>query len=247
MKKIKISAVSYLNTTPFMYGLENSSTLNDMMELSKDIPSECARKLLDDEVDLGLIPVAVIPKLKEHYIVSDFCIGAEGKVHTVLLLSDVPLIEIETILLDYQSRTSVALCKILCEEFWNISPNFAPAEPGYEKNIKENTSAVIIGDRTFNLEKEYQFRFDLSEEWQKLTGLPFVFAAWVSNKKLNPDFIKVFNQKLKFGLNHLTESIEQSQQSKISKTLLTEYLTEYIHFELDEEKRKGMELFLGKL
>ena len=79
---LKISAVSYLNTKPFLYGLFQSG-MEDSIDLSLDIPSECARKLVAGEVDLGLIPVAVIPQLKTPHIISDYCIGTEGAVKTV--------------------------------------------------------------------------------------------------------------------------------------------------------------------
>jgi chorismate dehydratase len=247
MKRIKISVVSYLNTTPFIYGMENNAELMNAIDLAKDIPSECARKLLEGEVDLGLIPVAVIPQLKESHIISDYCIGANGAVKTVLLLSDVPLHEIETIFLDYQSRTSVALCQILCKELWNINPKFEQAKPGFENKIKGNSAGVIIGDRTFNLDKSYSYKFDLSEEWFKLTGLPVVFAAWVSNKKIDSSFIELFNASLEEGIKNIDIAIEESNQNKISNSRLEKYLKKDIQFNLDQEKLKALKLFLSKL
>ena len=95
-KKIKVSAVSYLNTTPFLYGIANSEVKN-LIDISLDIPSDCAKKLLSGEVDLGLVPIAVLPLLKEYHIVTDYCIGAQGNVDSVALYSDVPLSEISTI------------------------------------------------------------------------------------------------------------------------------------------------------
>jgi len=118
---IKVSCVRYLNSQPFIYGLKNNPVINEI-DLSLDIPSVCAEKLLNGNVDIGLVPIAVIPELKESHIISDYCIGADGKVETVLLLSDVPLEKIETVLLDYQSRTSVLLVKMLAGKFWKISP-----------------------------------------------------------------------------------------------------------------------------
>ena len=247
MEKVKISAVSYLNTTPFIYGIENSTPLLQAVDLSKDMPAECARKLLHGEVDLGLVPVAIIPLLKESHIVSDYCIGANGEVNTVLLLSDVELNKIETIYLDYQSRTSVALCQVLCRELWKIEPEFKPAKPGFENQLNRTSAGVIIGDRTFHLGKEYAFRFDLSAEWKKLTGLPFVFAAWVANKKLDSGFIELFNSSLAYGLSHIDDAIASSNQQSISASQLKEYLTQDIQFDLDAEKRKAMKLFLSKL
>ena len=247
LEKIKVSIVSYLNTTPLVFGIENTPSFLNKIELHKDIPSECARKLIAGEVDLGLIPVAAIPSIKNAQVVSDYCIGAVGKVKSVLLVSDVPLNQIEKIYLDYHSRTSVNLCKILCKEHWQIAPDFLPGEPGFENNISGSTAGVIIGDRTFNFEKEYVYQFDLSEEWQKLTTLPFVFAAWVSNKQLPSDFLVNFNLAMKNGLNQLEASISNSSQKLISKEELKEYLTTYIDFDFSEEKQKAMNLFLSKL
>ena len=99
IKKIKVSAVSYLNTLPFLFGINNSE-VQEELDLSLDIPSDCAKKLLKGEVDLGLVPIAVIPELKQHYIVSDYCIGTEGKVESVALFSEVSLNEIEEIYLE---------------------------------------------------------------------------------------------------------------------------------------------------
>lgn len=247
MEKVKISIVSYLNTTPLIYGIEQDSSFQEQIELQKDIPSECARKLIAGEVDLGLVPVAVIPQLKEKYIITDCCIGAEGTVKSVLLLSEVPIQEIENIYLDYHSKTSVNLCKVLCREHWKIEPTFLEAKPGFEDNIKGTTAGVIIGDRTFHLPKQFNYQFDLAEEWKALTGLPFVFAAWVSNKELPQEFIIKFNAVLKNGLNLIDESIEAVQNLNISKVELKEYLTRYIKFDLDTDKLKGMNLFLSKL
>ncbi|PKP34009.1 MAG: hypothetical protein CVT98_11120, partial [Bacteroidetes bacterium HGW-Bacteroidetes-15] len=150
----KISAVSYANTYPFLYGLKKSSIIKKI-DLSLDYPSDCAKKLINNQVDIGLVPVAIIPQLKEHYIISDYCIGAEGKVKSVLLLSDVPLHEIKTVLLDYQSKSSVNLTKVLAKHFWNIQPQWEEAKEGFETTINKTTAGVIIGDRTFNLSKNY--------------------------------------------------------------------------------------------
>ncbi len=148
MSKLKISVVSYLNSKPFIYGLEHSDLMNEI-DLQLDIPSTCAQKLMDGIVDIGLVPVAIIPKLKEAHIISDYCIGAVGKVASVCLYSEVPLNEIKTILLDYQSRTSVTLVKVLAREHWKISPEWQNASENFENSVSGTTAAVIIGDRTF--------------------------------------------------------------------------------------------------
>jgi chorismate dehydratase len=119
-------------------------------------------------------------------------IGAVGKVKSVLLVSDVHLSEIENIYLDYHSRTSVRLCQLLAEKYWKIRRNYLKAAPAFETKIKGSTAGVIIGDRTFHLPKQFNYTYDLSEEWMKWQKLPFVFAAWVSNKKLDDSFYQSF-------------------------------------------------------
>ena len=109
---IKVAAISYLNSIPFIYGLENSNVYSDII-LSKDYPSRVADSLLNDEVDIALAPIVVLNELKDYNVISEFCIGAESSVDSVCLYSHIPIEEIKTILLDYQSRTSVELLKLL--------------------------------------------------------------------------------------------------------------------------------------
>ncbi len=245
-KKIKISSVAYLNSIPFIYGIKNSQIFNNEVELELDIPSTCAKKLLSDKVDIGLVPVAVFPKLSYYQIISDYCIGAEGKVETVLLVSDVPLCKIDNILLDYQSKTSVNLTKLLARTYWKINPGWINATEGYEERIKRNNAGVIIGDRTFNLRKKYNFQYDLAEEWMKFTGKPFVFATWTANKPLPADFVSNFNKAIKFGVEHIDEAIERYRKKHPFTTInIEQYLHEKISYNLDQKKREAMRLFLS--
>ena len=242
MKKIKISAVSYLNTKPLVHGLLNSKII-DKIDLSLDMPSLCASKLMDGIVDIGLVPAAVIPYIKGAQIISDFCIGASGKVRSVILASQVPVHEIKKIILDYQSRTSIQLVQILAKHYWKIKPEWEKGTPGYiSRDIKDATAAVIIGDRVFKAEKEFKYLYDLSEAWQKMTGLDFVFACWVANKSLDPEFIDEFNEALGEGISELPEVIAQIKSS-YPECDLEEYFRENISFPLNESKRKGLELF----
>ncbi len=241
---IKISAVSYLNTKPFIYGIYRSE-LADLIDLQLDIPSVCAKKLVSGEVDLALMPVGAIPELGEAFLVSDFCIGAVGAVDTVCLFSEVPLNEIEQIYLDFHSRTSVELIKILCKEYWKIQPQFLSAQDNFIENIKGNTAALVIGDKSIGLNKRYNYVYDLAEAWMEYTELPFVFAAWISRRPLPEDFIEKFNAALQSGLDHLPELV------KILPTMdgfdVEDYFRRCISYELDEAKWAGLQLFLDKI
>jgi chorismate dehydratase len=245
-KKIKVSVVNYTNSLPFVYGLEHYSNESDFI-LEKDIPSVCAKKLITNQIDIGLIPVAVIPELKEHYLVSDFCIGAKGKVASVLLVSQVPLSEIKTILLDFHSRTSVQLVQVLSAKYWNIAPIWKNAQDDFVSEINGTTAAVIIGDRTFDLKNRFKYSYDLAEQWNLFTGLPFVFACWVANKKLPELFLSNFSKALKFGLEHKNKVIEALEAQSIPGLQAAHYLNTNIRFELDAEMKKGMNLFLSFL
>jgi chorismate dehydratase len=246
MDKIKVSAVSYLNSTPFVYGLEHSELIHEI-ELSLDIPAVCAQKTLTGAADIGLIPVAVIPQMKESYIITDYCIGAVGRVNSVMLYSHVPLEQIKKITLDNQSRTSVNLVRVLADNFWKISPQWEQAGQDYEKNIKGASAAVVIGDRTFEMNGEFPFVYDLAEEWQKFTGLPFVFACWVANKKLPGTFLEKFNSAIRAGLEKRPLIIAELKELKKYKIDIEEYLGKNISYQLDDEKRRALDLFLSYL
>jgi chorismate dehydratase len=243
--EVKISIVNYTNTLPFKYGIMQSE-LKDKIDLQFDIPSVCAQKLLENKVDIGLIPVAVIPLLKEHYIISKYCLGCNGKVDTVKLYSHVPLEKIEQIYLDYQSRTSVTLVQVLAKFFWKVNPVFTQAADGFEKLVSGNTAVVVIGDRCFDMNGSFEFEYDLALEWKKHTDLPFVFAAWVSNKKIDEAFISEFEKALASGIALTNEAVETSI-AKEKQSLVKTYLTERISYDLNAEKKKALEYFLHLL
>jgi len=242
--KIKISAVSYANSFPFIHGIQNHDVINSV-DLQLDMPSDCARKLLSGEVDLGLVPVAIIPELEEAHIVSNYCIGADGPVESVCLFSEVPLGEIETVMLDYQSRTSVQLVQYLAANKWKIQLTWQAAESDFIDKIGGKTAGVVIGDRAFPLLKKYRHVYDLSEEWKEHTGLPFVFACWVSNKKLPEDFISEFENALELGLWQRKNAV--TQMAETDHKNLVRYVENVISYSLDDKKRQAMKLFLNWL
>lgn len=242
-KKVRVGAVSYLNTKPLIYGFENG-LMKGEVDLFIDYPSKIAAMLLNNEMDIGLVPVAIIPEMKEHYIISDFCIGSVREVASVCLFSEVPINKIETILLDYQSRTSVALLKILIKEYWKINVKFEETSENYQSKISGTVAGLVIGDRALQQRKISPYIYDLGLEWKKFTGLPFVFASWISNKKPEENFIKNFNEANAFGLNQIDKVIKENHYKAFD---LRHYYTDCISFDLNENKKKGLELFLGKI
>jgi len=243
-QKIRVGAVSYLNTKPLLYGIRHSPVI-EKMELILDYPAHIAGLLQDRKIDVGLVPIAVIPSLEEYHIVSDYCIGCDGPVASVCLFSEVPIHEIEEVLLDYQSRTSVALLKILLKRYWKINPKFSqPTTEDYRHHIEGKTAGLVIGDRALEQRKTSTFIYDLGEAWKDYSGLNFVFAAWVSNQKLDPEFVTAFNQANKKGVESIDRVIVENPYPVFD---LNRYYRHHINYKLDEKKRLGMEEFLFQL
>jgi chorismate dehydratase len=245
MDKIRISAVKYANTYPFIYGLTESGFEKKAI-IETDHPADCAAKLISGSVDIGLIPVAALPMVKNYQIISDFCIGANGNVRTVMLLSNCTFKEIRNIYLDYRSRSSVNLTKVLAKNRWKREFRWIDTFAGFDfLNIGLNEAVVLIGDQCFEFENRFRYKTDLANEWKKFSGLPFVFACWTSNKQIAKVFIKDFNNALQMGVNNINAVVDKfGQTGSITGEVLRTYLNENIDFNFDDAKKRGLKLFL---
>lgn len=234
MEKIRISTVSYTNSKPFAYGLEHASAFLDKIELSYDIPSDCAAKLIENKADIGLVPVAALLNIPDYHIVSEYCIGAVGPVNSVFIFSNKAAEQIKTVRLDRQSRTSNNLAKVLLKYHWEVDAEFI--------DEGDADAFVEIGDRTFGKKDKYPYVYDMAEEWIQFTGLPFAFAVWASNKPIDPDFIKEFNSVLKSGLDHREDVLNELPPRNDFD--LRDYLMKCIDYPLTRDKRKALSKFL---
>jgi chorismate dehydratase len=243
LNKIRIGAVSYLNTKPLLYGIKRSVIINDI-DLIEAYPSKIAQMLLDDTIDIGLVPVAVFNNLDNYFLISDYCIGAVNDVASVSLFSHSPIDKIETVLLDYQSITSVALTKILLKNYWKKEVKFVEASENYINEINGTTAGVIIGDRALKCRNDFKYNYDLATNWRDFTGLPFVFATWVANKPIDPSFIKTFNAANKLGLDHIDEVVKGIESPFYD---IKKYYTENISYNFDNDKKKALQIFLKYL
>lgn len=231
MQKYKIGNVNYLNSFPFRYGLEAYG-----IDFETFVPSAIADKLEQNQLDIGLVPVAAFLNHPEWKLLADYGIAAEKLVRTVLLASKVPIEEVKSVQFDADSRSSNQLCKVLMERCWKLNPTW---NPEYEAD-----ACIQIGDKAFNAHLDFPYVYDLAEEWHKLTGLPFVFAVWVSNKNIESDFALSFNEALEFGISHIEDSIEKySELIKIEKHEASDYLNNNISFKIDFLSQMAMILF----
>lgn len=243
MMKTRVSIINYSNTIPFAYGLLHSEPLREIADFSYGYPAQVAQMLCNDMVDMSIISVGAMLSTPNAHIVSKYCISATKKVDSVILGCSKPLDQVDTIMLDYQSRTSNVLVKILAKYAWNISPKFVMGYEGYELEHSDSAK-VIIGDRALQYASQFQYVYDLAFEWNKAFGLPFVFAAWVANKTLPSGFMPIFEDACEYGVNHIEEAIEHTNE-KFSFDIHS-YLHQSVEFELNDEKRAAMELFFEK-
>lgn len=234
MNKIRISAVSYTNTLPFLQGIKASATLMAQIDLSVDYPSECARKVLADEADMGIIPVAALVELPNYEIIGDYCIGSDGAVDSVFIFSSKPIEEVQDLRLDPQSRTSNGLAQILLKHYWKKEVNVV--------HEGEADAFVLIGDRTFGQKESMPYVYDLGHYWKELTGLPFAYAVWVANKPLPEAFTHTFNMALAAGVAHPLDVI--ADLPVYPNFDYEKYLTQNLDFNLTPEKRLAIETYL---
>ncbi len=245
MGLVRVSAVKYINTYPFILGIREGKVMS-MIDLEVCHPSECASKLVSGATDVGLVPVAILSQMEEYNIIGDYCIGTRGEVKTVIVAGNTPIEESETVYLDFRSRSSNTLFKIIAEKFWNRSYKYITAPEDFDvTGIKDGESAVIIGDRCFRYNKEFRYKLDLGMEWKKNTGLPFVFAAWVSAKPQAEEFIQLFNEALAYGVANKERATELlTPDLAVSAREVEDYYRYNIDFHLDQEKKDAISLFL---
>lgn len=243
--KIKVAAVSYLNTIPFIHGIDNSS-VSEMIDLRLGNPYKCFQMFQKNEVDIALVPVGSLPSVGQCKIIKPFCIGADGKVGSVFLLSNCSPENIETVYYDLHSLTSNKLVEILCHEYWKTDPVFRFPE-FTPPQIQKNEAFVAIGDKSFKLTSRYKYAIDMSEIWKKMTGQAFVFAVWITKLNLHPSILQGFNEALLYGVNNIPDSIIYARPELLPTDETLDYLTNKISFRLNDRLIEGMSDYLDRI
>ncbi len=232
MMKYRLALVEYLNTWPFSEGLRLSG-LDQQLELHRVTPVQCALLFQEGKVDISLCPVGALEEMPPCEICGDFCIGADGDVETVVLLSHVPIHQIEKVRLDDHSKTSNKLVQILADRYWQANWKYY-----FDDQEKQPLSCMMIGDKVFDQKKNYPYRNDLAGEWKAMTGLPMVFAVWIAKPGISKEVIQDLDKAFKLGIDFIRsdEAGIQDWQKK--------YLLNNISYSLDRRKREAMQLFL---
>jgi chorismate dehydratase len=265
MRKLVISAISFLNTAPLMWDFEHGlpPTTPHVLppELARDfiieysVPSQCADALRDGTADLGIIPAIEYARIPGLVILPQLAIAAKGPVRSILLVSRKPLDKVRTVAADTSSRTSVALTQVLFEQWFGSVPELVPCAPDLGSMLARCDAALLIGDAALTADHSGYGTWDLAEEWQKLTGKPFVFAFWAVRlaalNEMRPalDLSGTFRSSRDRGLQpaSVAEIAQQwSKRMSLSESEISDYLTHNIDYQLDKENVSGLELFYSK-
>jgi len=240
---LRLGAVSYLNTKPLVCGLDAQT---DQFDVRFDVPAKCAELLHEGCVDLGLIPA--IEYLRGDYaIVPGVSIASDGDVATVAVYTSMPIGQVKTLALDSNSRTSVALTRVLCVKKWQIEPAFTPSEPDLDAMLRRADAALVIGDPAFDIDPvaHQVTKIDLGAEWKALTGLPFVYAMWVGRLgAAAPEQCRALQAARDRGLAQLPAIARQEAggNAALEQRALV-YLRDNLKYGLGEPEQAGLRRF----
>lgn len=253
MPQLRISAISFLNTVPLMWDFENGDfavALKSHFEFSYTIPSQCAEQLQSGSADIGIIPVAAYTTIPDLVIIPEVAIAAKKQVRSILLISKVPVEKIRSVAIDHSSRTSTALLKVFLKKFVGIDPGFTAQKPDLAEMLRWHDAGMLIGDPALQASTTGCHVYDLAEQWQRWTSLPFVFAFWairkaaLQNVPSGVNVPAVFQRSRDHGLQHVPEIAGVwSQKLNLDPAVIQEYLTSNIDYSLDRDNLDGLKLF----
>jgi len=244
-QKFNLAIVNYLNAKPFLFGLAENKTLQQKFNIQLLNPAECARSFKEQQSDIALVPVGALPSIGPYDIITDFGIACKDKVATVCVFSNQPLQLCSKIFLDNHSRTSVLLAQIIVKEFLKYDMIFEYVDV-QNLQLMESEAVLLIGDKVFEREKLFRYKYDLGELWNKFTELPFVFAVWIARPGLLSQIdINELNICFQYGISNIDQVIDLEDKPHIP---LYDYFTRNIQYQIQSpEYQSAITLFLSKI
>src|SRR6266568_6637973 len=249
LTRLRISAISYLNTAPLMWDFEHG-TAGQNFDIVYTLPAECAAQLAQGTADIGIIPSAAYATIPGLAILAGVAIASKRAVRSILLVSRKPMAQIRSVALDSSSLTSAALARVLFEKCWGGGRQFNSLPPDLDSMLAGHDAGLLIGDPALKVNRSQYTTWDLAEEWIKFTGKPFVFAFWAvrqaAAKDSSLDLAAIFQESRDHGLE--PTNVAQIAQAWATRVGMTEadvrkYLTSNIHYYLDDDCLDGMRLF----
>jgi chorismate dehydratase len=273
MANLRISVVQYLNTAPLVRGFTHGPLLGKY-DLSFTVPSQCAEALRSGAVDVAIIPAIEYQRISNLVVLPDLSIASKERVRSLLLVSKMPIREVRSLALDQSSRSTQALTRILCEDRWNIAPQFTQANPDLAQMLQTADAALVIGDPALRIAIQAEqcvkpgkdgewictgaqvglpqapklHLYDVVHEWWQLTERPAVLAVWAARPEVaTPELAADFSDSLAFGLKHLPEiCAEAARELQLPEKELSLYLHTNIDYSLDAENLKGLGEFFAR-
>jgi chorismate dehydratase len=244
LPKLRVGIVNYLNSKPLAWGFLKGHHA-DLFAPSYHPPALVARLLGQGNLDIGLIPSIEVQRIPNLRILPDLCVAASHEVRSVILVSRCPLANIRKVALDQNSRTSVALLRVLLRERYGIDPEYLHERPDAERMLAEADAALLIGDPALKVDRDRYIVTDLAAEWRELTGLPFVFAVWAVRPEVEiPDLPFYFKSSLRYGLSSVdTLAREAAAELDLDSSEIRSYLTDNLSFFLRRDEIGGLEEF----
>jgi len=245
--RLRVSAVSFLNTTPLVWGMLHGPQ-KGLFDLTFQIPSACADSLAARQADIGIVPSFELTR-QDLEIIPGAGIACHGAVRSILLVSAKPAAKIRTLAVDSSSRTSVQLARLLLERRYGASPGIQAQPPNLERMLCSADAALIIGDPALRIDPALlpYHVYDLGAEWWELTGLPMVFAVWAGRPGVvTQEASEAFRASLAYGREHIGEIVTlESARREFPPDLVRDYLTHRIVHELGPGDYAGMNQFLA--
>jgi chorismate dehydratase len=244
LPKLRVGIVNYLNSKPLAWGFMKGHHA-DLFAPSYHSPALVAKLLGQGNLDVGLIPSIEVQRIPRLRVLPDLCVASRHEVKSVILISRVPIEQVERVALDENSRTSVALLRILLRQRWGLAPQYVHERPDPERMLAESDAALLIGDPALAVDRSRYLVTDLAAEWTELTGLPFVFAVWAARPEVDlPDLPFYFKSSLRYGLSSLDTLVrEAAAELSLDTADVRSYLTENLSYFLREEEIAGLEEF----
>ena len=233
--------VNYKNTKPFLFGFKHYVE-NSPFRLSLLNPAKCSQAYEIGSADIALVPVAFLEGRSDYKVITNYCIGADGPVNSVAILSQKPIELVNRLILDNHSMTSNRLSKVLMEHHWNKDIEYVKRDVSQGIALQANDAVVMIGDKVFEHQSKFAYKYDLAEMWKDMTGKPFVFAVWIAQKSISLELEQRLNEFLKYGVDNIDTIINSETDPLVD---LHEYLKINLKYRLTNDFQMGLNSFLN--
>ena len=250
--KLRLCAVSYLNSKPLVWGMSHGPQ-KGLFDLRFALPSACADQLRCGAADVGLVPVVELARQPDLVVVPGTAIACQGSVRSILLVSKKPLESIESFAADTGSRTSVVLTQVIAAQRGGIRPQVRPYPPRLDEMLEIADAALIIGDHALRIDPSMEqwrdwpvYVYDLGAEWEDMTGLPMVFAVWAVKNLADPEGLaEALAGSAAYGRSRIEEIVDrESARLGFVPDVVRGYLTRNVSYDLGDREREATGLFL---